>query len=269
MKRGWFAIVSSSILGCAYGLPIGEAPPPADDASAPSTNLASRGPRGIAPVDLSVRDAAPTDAAEASVEAGPDAGGSMWSSPACDGVVTAAEYGGANNEMPTPTGQTWRVTWDANALYVAVEGANVEEALVLYVGYSGAGLSAGEAYDGTDVAKLSFLADAVVYAKASYDEARTVTGSAWAKTGTVTVCASASNATIREVAIPWTSLGASGLPPSFRWMGYLTSATGYVYGQLPGSNPGMLVGLSATFTHDYFVQSTSNGSGAFPFGDEE
>ena len=269
MKRGWFAIVSGSILGCAYGIPIGEAPPAADDAGTTNTKLASRGPEGIVPVDAAARDATPVDAAEASVEAGPDAGGSTWSSPTCDGVVIAAEYGGANHEMATPTGQTWHVVWDANALYVAIEGANVGEALVLYVGHSGTGLSAGEAYDDTDVATLAFAADGVVYAKASYDEARTPSGSAWVKTGTVTVCVSDGNATTREIVIPWTALGAKGLPPSFRWMGYLTSSSGYVYGQLPGSNPGKLVGLSACFNHDYFVQSTANGNGSFPFGDEE
>jgi hypothetical protein len=270
MRTGvWIGIVSSALLCCAYGVPTTADAPSPDDAGPPSAQPQGRdlnkGPIDVVRADASssTSDASDGDVIEASLEAG-----SSWMSPTCDGVVTEAEYGGTDNQMPTPTGQTWFLTWDATALYVAITGANVDEALVLYVGHSAPGASMGQPYDDTGIATLGFPASAVVYAKASYDEVRTVTNATWTKTGSVTVCVSG-DATTRELVIPWSATGSSAIPASFRWMGYLTSATGYVYGQLPGSNPGKLVGLSASFPHDYFVASTSDGFGAFPFADPE
>jgi hypothetical protein len=278
----WLSVVSSVAAGCAYGVPH-DAVPAEDDggglgASAtrvllePTSPDASRGADASeGEPDASVLDATP-DAADANagdagnaVDAGNgDAGGgSVWETPVCDGTVTTAEYGGLLHQYLTSTGQTWHVAWDANDLYVAIEGADVGEAAVLYVGYLTNGASAGQVYDQTAAATLSFAANAVVYAKAAYDEVRLPSGNAWAKSGTVTVCSN--GVATREIAIPWSALGANMIPASFRWMGYITSASGYVYGQLPETNPSAFVGLSASFPHDYFVKSTANGGGAFPF----
>jgi hypothetical protein len=269
-QRIWAAIVSSAVVGCAFGLP-GEGVPAADDAGHTSGEPRTR--QNLPPPDAAADAAVAPDAGDATDAAPADAAadaasGSAWETPTCDGTVAAGEYGGTANQYVTTTGQTWHVAWDGSDLYVAIEGANVNEALVLYVGYLAVGASGGQVYDQTAAATIAFAANAVVYAKASYDEVRTPSNDVWTKTGTVTVCVDSSGTT-REVAIPWSSLGAPALPAAFRWMGYLTSASGYVYGQLPDSNPSAFVGLSATFPHDFFVKSTADGTGSFPFDDLE
>jgi hypothetical protein len=216
----------------------------------------------MADVDATID--APGDAASDGDAA--DGGGSTYHTPTCDGTVSASEYGGAQN-VTTSGSQTWYVTWDATNLYVGLDNATLTEANVLYVGFSGNGYQTAQAYDGTG-GTLSFAADGVVYAKTGYQESRVATSSAWgaASTGTVTFCSSGMT---REEVIPWTALGATAIPTAFRFFAYATSGTGFVYGQIPTTLPSGNVGTSANWNHDFYVASTNNGSGNFPFDTTE
>lgn len=221
--------------------------------------------------DVATTDAstdATSDASDAKVDAA-DAGGSVWKTPTCDGTIASGEYGSSGNTLTTGGGQAWSMTWNATNLYVAVTNATVTEAIVLYAGFGGNnGLTAGQAYDNTAPAALIFKADAVLYAKSTYNEVRKVLGNAWGAptAAAATFCGSG---TTREIVIPWAALGANGIPASFRWVAYATSATGFVYGQVPTTNPGGNIGTAANFPHDFFVSSTNDGAGAFPFGTVE
>jgi hypothetical protein len=217
-----------------------------------------------APMDAPVD--APTDSASDAMSDAADGGGSMYHTPTCDGTVSASEYGGTQY-VTTSGSQTWYVTWDATNLYVGLDAANLTEANVVYVGFSGNGYQTAQPYDSTG-GTLNFLADGVVYAKSGYQESRIASSSAWgnATTNTVTFC---SNGTTREEVIPWTALGATSIPSSFRFLGYATSSGGFVYGQIPTSLPSGNVGTSANWNHDFYVASTNNGSGNFPFDTTE
>ncbi len=206
------------------------------------------------------------DDADASLDAGDDAdGGGQWQAPTCDGVVSAQEYGGALYTTASGS-QNWYMTWDATNLYVGLDTATLTEAAVIYVGYSGLGPMATYTYDVTG-GTLPFAADAVVYAKSGYQELRLGSQDAgtWgsAVTNAVTFC---SNGTTREEVIPWTALGSNGLPASLRFLAYATSGSGYVYGQIPTSNPSGNIGTSATFTNDFYVADTGTGT---PFATTE
>jgi hypothetical protein len=274
MRRLLLTVVSGSmVLACAYGVSDEVIVPSAGPDAAVGTRdsgpvLDARPSAKDATTDHAVLDA-PSDAGDPDV-ADPDAAdsggvGSVWTTAKCDGVISVGEYGGLQNELVTGTGQRWLAAWDAQNLYVAVEGANVGEGVVIYVGHGLLGGSTqGQPYDSTMASTLPFSANAVAYAKASYTEVRTASKNVWSKTGSVTACAGG-NGTTREVVMPWATLGANGLPAAFRIATYVTSANGWVYGQLPTNNPSGFVGMNATFPHDYWVQSTSNGGGSFPF----
>ena len=195
-------------------------------------------------------------------------GGSVWATPTCDGTIGANEYGSAQNSFTTMGGQQWSMTWNATNLYVALTSANTNEGVVLYIGYGGMNaLTSGQVYDNTAPGSLIFMANAVVYAKQGYNEVRVVSNNAWTQVnGNVTFCKSGND---REIVIPWTLIGAANPPASFRWVGYATSGGGFVYAQVPETNPSGAIGTNATFPHDYFVSSTANGSGAFPFATVE
>lgn len=234
-------------------------------------------PSVTAPADAGDDDASTTDthadasvldaALDARVDAAPakDAAvvGAQWETPVCDGTIGAAEYGSAQNHAASGA-QTWYAAWDATHLYLALDGANLAEGAVLYIGHSGSGLATGQAYDGARAQTLPFAADAVVYAKQGYTEVRTPAGGAWGApaTSAVTLCGSG---TTRELAIAWTALGASTVPAGFRWLGYAVSATGYAYAQEPTALPSGFIGQAAVFGKQLHVTSTANGSGTFPF----
>jgi hypothetical protein len=234
------------------------------DASDASTGDASSDASGDAS-DAS-NDAAPDATSDAS-DASDGGGGSSWHTPTCDGTIGANEYGDSSYQTMSSS-QTWYMTWDATNLYVALDSANTGEGNVLYVGFSGNGLTTGQAYDSTN-GSLPFAADAVVYAKYGYAEVRLGSGS-WGSpdTTSVQICA-VQNGTTREEVIPWTALGATAMPSSFRFLAYATSGAGFVYGQIPTSNPAGSIGTNATFGHDFYVSSTADGSGAFPFATTE
>lgn len=200
-------------------------------------------------------------------DAGSDAGGgtgSVWSTAVADGTVGATEYGGPGNSFTTKGNQTWSIAWDGANLYLAETNANVNEAVVLYLGFDQNGLSEGQAYDETRPSSLPFKANAVIYAKATYNESRTVTGGAWDAPAASSLTFHGSGTT-REIVVPWGAVGRALIPSSIRFAAYNVSSTNYVYGQIPEANPGGNIGLNATFTHDYFVASTANGTGSFPF----
>lgn len=216
-----------------------------------------------------VVDAGPDvlDAAPDVLDAGPDvvdAGGSSWKTPTCDGTVGANEYGPAKSTFTTGGGQAWSMTWNATNLYVAVTNATVTEAIVLYVGFGNTGLTAGQNYDGTAPGTLKFKADAVLYAKSTYNEVRKVVGAQWGA-ATASAATSCGNTTTRELVIPWSALGQGSIPASFRFVAYATSAGGFVYGQIPTGNPSGSIGTGMSFPNDWFVSSTNDGAGAFPF----
>jgi hypothetical protein len=228
-------------------------------------------PADVSHTDSSVKDASDAEAAtdagadtKDASDAAADAGGSAWHTPTCDGVISTGEYGTSSNQTTSGT-QTWYVTWNATNLYVALDNATLTEANVVYVGFSGGGLTTGQIYDSTG-GTLPFAADGVVYAKSGYQESRTgsADAGAWsaASTSTVTFC---SAGTTREEVIPWTALGGAGIPSGFRLLAYATSSSGFVYGQIPTTNPAGNIGTTATFAHDFHVASTSNGTGSFPF----
>lgn len=276
VMRGALSFMGSiSLVACAYGISSDDfagthAPPPS--APVQDAAIAPRdGASAIADASSDAADSAPDAAPDASIQldAAPDGGGgSTWMTPTCDGVVSSVEYGGTANQLVTNGGQTWSVTWNASNLYVGVDGANLAEGVVVYVGFGLTGLAAGQAYDGTRPGSLTFKADGVAYAKQGYNEARVVTNSTWgnATANAITFCGKAST---RELVIPWSAIGSVGVPSSFRWVGYATSASGFVYGQVPQTLPGGFVGTAASFPNDYFVASTNDGSGSFAFSKVE
>ena len=215
-------------------------------------------------------------AAEAAVDAGHDApdetstDAGTVAPPVCDGVIGPNEYGGAGNQAASSSGQTWLMTWDDTNLYIAIEGANIDEGDILYFATSSAGTSSGELYDSTKVTTLPFAASLAVYAHDGYTEARPVTAGAWGAPDTtdVRLCDSASMQ-VREEVIPWSLFG--GKPSAFGWTGYVaangnTNPSGYIYGQMPTGNPSGAPANNATFTQYYEETSTATGV-ATPFAD--
>lgn len=199
--------------------------------------------------------------------------------PTVDGVVNAGEYGvhtnGMNQQVSDVGTTTWYMTWDDTKLYVAVTNAAVAEALVLYVdtaplavsngGTNADGTLAGYTYDGTSVT-LPIRADFALYAKSTYNEGRKADGAGSFGAPAVSVGTFAGTGTTREIAIPWTAISAGGRPASFSFTGYLTSATAFVYGEMPSANPGNAVLAAATpFTNYYKVANATPGVGTKPF----
>ncbi len=224
---------------------------------------------------------------EAAVESGSDApvdtggGDAGFVAPTCDGTIGTGEYGSVAYEQASSNGQVWYVTWDATNLYVAVTGANVGEANVIYVaanpGDGGTGLTSGYLYDNTDVTTLPFAADLVVYAKGpsgsqQYTEARVVAGGAWgAKNTTAVQICTGTSTTVREEVIPWSLIG--GLPAAFGWTAYLaanpsSNPGGYIYGQMPVDDPGGGDAGAESFTRYYAIPNATPGVDT-PFANEQ
>jgi hypothetical protein len=221
-------------------------------------------------------DDAPVDAPEeVAADAGFDA---SPLAPSCDGVVQPGEYG-ANDQVSGT--QTWYMTWDDTYLYLAITTANVNEANVVYLATEASadagatGLTAGNPYDNTLIASLPFAADLVVYAKASYNEARVLSAGAdasrvWgaADTSVVRVCTGGGGNT-REEVVPWSLVG--GRPASFQWIGYLaanpaSNTTGYIYGQVPVDDPGGANAGNETYTKLFAIPDATPG--AYPFHEQ-
>lgn len=221
-------------------------------------------------------------APEGGDDGGNDASTVVVTPPTVDGTVGAGEYGahtnGQNQQQSTPgnaASTTWYMTWTDTHLYVAVTAATVTEGVVVYVdraprspstsGTNADGSLIGNPYDSTNAGALPFRADFVAYVKSGYNEYRTANGAGgWsaATAGALTVQAIG---TTREIAIPWSAIGAGGRPSAFSWLGYATSSTGFVYGPMPSDNPQGAIGQSSTFVSFYKVTDATPGSGTKPF----
>ncbi|MGA9115944.1 MAG: hypothetical protein WB626_04145, partial [Bacteroidota bacterium] len=197
-------------------------------------------------------------------------------SPAVNGTIASSEYGthtdGQNQQ--TSGSQIWYMTWDNTYLYVGITGANTAEGAVLYLdkeyslpsngGTDIAGNLLGYTYDGTRCNPLQFRADLVVYFKDGYREYRTADGAGgWSAATSGFGLYGSSGGSVREIAIPWSAAG--GRPPVFAWFGYVTSAGGFVYGQVPTENPGGTIGTGARYDRYYAVSATTPGFETKPF----
>ena len=197
--------------------------------------------------------------------------------PAQNGAIAASEYGthtdGANQN--TNSGVVTYVTWDATNLYVAATGANLAEGMVFYLdkdpqvpvngGTNANGTSVGFNYDGANFAELQFRADLVMYVKSGYREYRTADGANGWSGSTSAFGSYGENGTgnIREFSIPWSVIG--GFPTSMNFFSYITSSTGFVYGEQPSENGEGFIGTGARFDRYYTVTTTTVGSATPPF----
>lgn len=239
-------------------------PGPGDAGASSDDALVSDAP-GDSPVVPDAPDVGPPDTGL--VDAGPP--------PTVDGVIGAGEYGvHVDGQNQQASSSVWYMTWNNTNLYVGITAANVLEGMVLYIdlaplvpsnsGTNANGSLVGEAYDGTGV-NLPFRADFVAYVKQGYQEVRVANGAGgWSApvAGAVTL---AGAGTIRELSIAWTAIRAGGRPASFSWLGYVTSAAGFTYGQLPVDNPAGPIGLMANLTFFYKVSDSTPGVGTKPF----
>jgi CSLREA domain-containing protein len=196
-----------------------------------------------------------------------------------NGTIAANEYGDHTDGQNAKSsgGQTWYMTWDDTNLYVGIANANTAEAAVIYIdrnpvcsvngGSNVDGNLTGQPYDNTNFSSLPFRADFVTYAKDGYQEYRRADGSgAWTAPTSPFGSYASSGGNVRELSIPWNDItNGTGRPPSFLFFGYVTSATGFVYGQVPPENPGGNIGTSATYTRYYEVTNTRNGASTRPF----
>jgi hypothetical protein len=207
--------------------------------------------------------------------AGPGMASAQFASPVVDGVIAASEYGvhtdGQN--QGASGGSIWYMTWDAANLYVGIAGANTGDGAVIYLdrdpqspingGTVANGANIGQAYDATNFAALPFRADLVLYVKSGYREYRTADGANGWSAATTGFGSYAAVGTTREVLLPWSAIG--GRPPSFAWLGYVTSSGGSVYGPVPAENGGGAIGAAARYARYYIVSSTADGASTRPF----
>ncbi|MFN8863821.1 MAG: hypothetical protein ACK5W1_05865, partial [Flavobacteriales bacterium] len=200
--------------------------------------------------------------------------------PTINGTIAANEYGvhtdGQNQQ--TNGGVVNYMTWDATNLYVGVSGANVGEGVVMYFdtdpqvpvngGTNANGTNVGFNYDGANFAELQFRANLVLYAKNGYREYRTSNGSNGWSTQTAGWGSYADNGQfnssgVREFSIPWTAFG--GFLSSFNFFSYVTSASGFVFGEVPTENASGFIGTTARDQRYYSVSTTTVGSSTPPF----
>jgi hypothetical protein len=172
------------------------------------------------------------------------------------------------------------VTWDETNLYLAISNATTTEGNVVYLTAEtssgntvGVGLTAGQAYDGTDITTLPFAASLVFYAHDGYTEARVPSSGAWSAPNQTAVVLCDNNTTMaREEVIPWSLLG--GRPAAFGWFGYIAASQangqnpqGYIYGQVPLDNPGGGPANAETYTK-FFEEPSAAFDVTQPFADE-
>jgi hypothetical protein len=178
-----------------------------------------------------------------------------------DGVMGAGEYGvhvdGQNQKTEAQSNVTWLMRSTDTTLHVAIQGANLGEAAILYIGHdTSAGATQGfSTYDGTRLDPLPFRAHFVVYFKSGYQEYRVWNG-AWGAAVTSGIGYAASG-NVRELAIPWTAIRAAGRPATFAFTGYLTTPAGFAYGEVPPENPSGSIGTAAVFPYFYRVTDTA------------
>lgn len=201
--------------------------------------------------------------------------------PKIDGVVSSNEYGSnlEGENARTSGGAQWQMSWDDNNLYLSIIGSNPIHGAVIYLdidppdtpdasSYSKSkGLSAGVAYDNTNLARLPFKADFVAYFKNEYREYRRTdkSGATWSAPNTSFGAYASAYGTSREIAIPWSVITGSRKPAAFSFLGYITTGDGFVYAQLPPENGSGKIGVAAVLTHYYSVKSTAKTASSRPF----
>ena len=199
----------------------------------------------------------------------------LTSVPSVDGTISTSEYGTHTNgqNQQTNGSQVTYMSWDDTNLYIGLTGANTAEAMVIYLdkdpqipvnsGTNINGTTVGQGYDNTNFAELPYRADLVMYVKNNYREYRTADGSNGWSSPTSAFGSYAENGTTREFSIPWSAIG--GRPTSFNFFTYVTSASGFVYGEVPSENPGGNIGTSARYGRYQTVSTTTIGSSTPPF----
>ncbi len=277
-----------TLAACAQGIADDPAPraivPPPSSVAAPESKATDELDSGVEIIPDAEADTAPATLPEAgpisdaSTDAPPVV---VVVPPTVDGVIANGEYGvhvDGQNQASTsvdPSTTQWLMTWTETHLYVGVTAANPNEAIVLYVDHSpltpsnggtdADGAPLGFAYDGTKPGSLPFRADFVAYVKQGYSEHRTWSANlGWSSPLTGSIVMSAQG-NVRELSIPWTAIRGAGRPPSFSFLGYATSASGWVYGGVPVGNPDKAIGLNATFEHLFKVDDATPGTGSKPF----
>ncbi len=193
-----------------------------------------------------------------------------------NGIIAPGEYGNHTDgqNQKTNGSQTTFMSWDADNLYIAVQSASLTEAFVFYLdknpqvpvngGTNAHGTNIGFSYDNTNFAELQFRADLVLYVKQGYREYRTSNGSnGWSTQTSGFGLYAEGSGDVREFSIPWSVIG--GRPAAFNFFSYVTSASGFVYGQVPVENGGGTIGTLARYARYYTVSTTTIGSATPPF----
>jgi len=300
MRLRFSLAVLLMVCACATGqsdrgpLPVTEGPSPTSPSSAKGHDAGAASDGGeIGPAedaatedsgadeDAGVDASAPVDASPPISDAAIDAPVVVVTPPVLDGVVQPGEYGvhanGENQESVTlsdPTSTTWYMTWTDTHLYVAVTAANAAEGVVVFIdhaplspsnsGTSADGTIVNPVYDNTQAGTLPIRADFVAYVKAGYNEYRTSNGANGWSQAVAAALAVQTSGTTREIAIPWSLIRTGGRPGAFSWLGYATSSTGFLYGEMPPGNPhGMAA--SPAFGWYFAVPNATPGSGSKPF----
>jgi 1,4-alpha-glucan branching enzyme/NifU-like protein involved in Fe-S cluster formation len=185
-----------------------------------------------------------------------------------DGTISANEYGNQTDGF-NKQGNVY-MKWDDTNLYVGITNADINEGAVIYIdknplsiingGTNADGSLLGQEYNGTNFSALPFRADFVSYLKQGYQEYRTANGSNGWSVATTGFGSFAASASMRELSIPWSTMG--GKPASFAFFVYVTSPGGWVYNQVPTDNAGGAIGTSASYFRYFMVDDTGS---SFPF----
>jgi hypothetical protein len=191
-----------------------------------------------------------------------------------DGTIITNDYGIHSNgaHQQTNGSAIWYMTWDANNLFLGITSTSTGDGAVIYFdvnpvapingGTNTDGAILGQTYDNTNFAALPFRADHVLYFKDGYREIRSAAAGGWpAVNASFRTYASASG--VREICIPWSALG--GRPVAFAWFGYVTTAGGNVYAEMPMENAEDTIGTSARYERYYIVSGTSDANINWPF----
>ena len=221
----------------------------------------------------------------------------QYMTPVLDGNIGAGEYGPNSTAITTfgstenndqnsfnASGGTWYMSWDAQNLYVAKNNGQPDEPTIMYldldpiVPVTGGDDTNGNIVGTNDQATTPFLpfrADVRVYVvrKSSgvdYVEIRRRTGDGkWSDPILNNLSVSANPAgTTREISLSWATLtGGGSIPPTFNWLGYALSTSGFRYHLAPANSDaeGTNRGNTPIFQYYNTVVSTANGAATKPF----
>jgi hypothetical protein len=201
---------------------------------------------------------------------------SQFTTPSINGSIVSNEYGTHTNGQNQQG--NWYITWDATNLYIAIINTDVDRPAIFYIdknpivpvngGANTDGSLVGNTYDNTNFSSLPFRADFMVYFKYGSREYRTANGSNGWGTATTSFGNYADNfdgliGFSREISIPWSAMG--GIPTSFNFLGYTTTASGTVANAIPAGNPSGSMGTSAVANYYNTVSNTANSVATKPF----